>query len=140
MKMRYALLCFLMILGGCSKQVKKVGNGVFQNENGERITAKINIIDDKLVKVNLDETVKDKKETKKELGDSYHLKIASKIGKEWYEQIDFLEKYIVEHGIDSIRMNEEGKATNKDVITGCTIRIDGFIEAIKNAYMHQKEK
>lgn len=32
--------------------------------------------------------------SKRELGDSYNMKAASAIGKEWYEQIDSLEKYL----------------------------------------------
>ena len=140
MNIKLWIICIFIILSGCSKHVEKIGNGVFQNENGEKITAKIQVVDDQLTKVYLDETIKDKKETKKDLGDAYHMKIASRIGKEWDEQIRFLENYIVEHGIDSIQLNEEGKPKNTDVLTGCTIRIDGFIEAVKDAYMHLKEK
>lgn len=32
--------------------------------------------------------------SKRELGDAYNMKPASPIGKEWYEQIDYLEKYL----------------------------------------------
>lgn len=66
------------------------------------------------------------------------MKQASKIGKEWYEQIDFLEKYIEKKGVDSIKLNKEGKAENNDVTSGCTIRIDGFLKAVKEAEKNAK--
>ena len=81
--------------------------------------------------VELDETTEDT--TKKTLGDAYDMKPASAIGKNWNEQIAFLETYIVTNGIDQIRLNEEGKAENEDILTGCTISIDSYLKAVQDA-------
>ncbi len=40
--------------------------------------------------------------SKRELGDSYNMKAASPIGKEWYEQVNSLESYLVGKNIDEI--------------------------------------
>ena len=71
--------------------------------------------------------------SKKDLGDKYGMKSASSIEKEWYEQVEFLENYILENGVDSIKMNDEGYAENEDLKTGCTISIKNMVEAVKEA-------
>ena len=54
-------------------------------------------------------------------------------GAEWFEQVKFLEDYIVANGVDGIELGEDGKATNEDVLTGCTINIKPYVEAVKAA-------
>lgn len=71
--------------------------------------------------------------SKKDLGDKYGMKKASTIEKEWYEQVEFLENYILENGVDSIKLNDEGKAENEDLKSGCTISISNMVEAVKEA-------
>ena len=58
---------------------------------------------------------------------------ASAIGKNWDEQVAFLENYIKRNGIEKIQLDASGKAMNEDILTGCTISIDGYIKAIENA-------
>lgn len=126
-------LCVLM-LGGCGKKAEiKEGSATYTNDKGEVTYAKVKLKDGRLSEVEIDETANGKEKTKKELGNAYEMKQASKIGKEWYQQIDFLENYIVKNGVDTIKLNSEGKAENNDVTTGCTIRIDGFLKAVKDA-------
>ena len=128
-------LCALMF-AGCSSNSKadiKEGKATYTNDKGEVTTAKV-----KLKNGDLDETAQGKDKSKKALGNDYQMKQASKIGKEWYEQIDFLEKYIEKKGVDSIKLNKEGKAENNDVTSGCTIRIDGFLKAVKEAEKNAK--
>lgn len=126
-------LCALM-LGGCGKKAEiKEGSATYTNDKGEVTYAKVKLKDGRLSEVEIDETANGKDKTKKELGNAYEMKQASKIGKEWYQQIDFLENYIVKNGVDTIKLNKEGKAENSDVTTGCTIRIDGFLKAVRDA-------
>ena len=58
---------------------------------------------------------------------------ASTISKEWNEQVMFLEKYIQQNGVDKIQTDDEGKATDIDILTGCTMSIDNFLKALQNA-------
>lgn len=129
----------VLILCGCSgNTVEKEGIGTYTNENEEITTAKVKLKNDNLVEVSLDETAKGKDKTKKELGEEYGMKQASTIHKEWNEQIAYLEKYIAKNGIDNIKVGSDGKAENADVRTGCTIRVDNYIKAIKLAQQNAK--
>lgn len=133
-------LCALMF-AGCSSNSKadiKEGKATYTNDKGEVTTAKVKLKNSDLEEVEIDETAQGKDKSKKALGNDYQMKQASKIGKEWYEQIDFLEKYIEKKGVDSIKLNKEGKAENNDVTSGCTIRIDGFLKAVKEAEKNAK--
>ena len=133
------LFCGLMLAGCGSKQeVIKEGTGTYTNDKQEVTTAKVKTKDGKLSEVEIDESAKGKDQSKKELGNDYEMKQASKIGKEWYEQVNFLENYIVKNGVDGIKLNSEGKAENNDVASGCTIRIDGFLKAVKEAEKNAK--
>lgn len=123
-----ALLCCLLC--GCSTQSKKV-QGTYQNNKGETTSAELVLEEDKIIELKLDETSGDT--TKRTLGDDYHMKDASTIGKEWYEQVSFLESYIKKNGVEGIKLDEEGKGENEDLRTGCTISIDGFLKAIADA-------
>lgn len=125
------IICAAFLLCGCSQAEVKEGEGTYTNSKGEVTMAKIKMQDDQLKEVEVDETTKDT--TKKTLKENYQMKAASSIGKEWNEQAQFFEQYVQKNGIDKITLNDEGKAENPDILTGCTIRIDGFIEAIKNA-------
>lgn len=129
-----------VLLCGCSasKAEEKKGSGSYTNEGGEKTTAKITMKDDKIVDVDIDETVKGKEKTKKELKDEYNMKQASPIKKEWYEQAEYFEKYVEKNGIDKVKVGSEGKAENDDVKSGCTIAVDGFVKAIKAAQENAK--
>ncbi|WP_416325383.1 FMN-binding protein [[Eubacterium] hominis] len=140
MKKVVCILSCGLLLAGCGSKtaVIKEGKGTYTNDKKEVTTANVKTKDGKLSEVEIDETANGKDQTKKELGNAYNMKQASKIGKEWYEQIAFLENYIVKNGVDTIKLNSEGKAENNDVKTGCTIRIDGFIQAVKEAEKNAK--
>ena len=81
--------------------------------------------------------------TKKVLGDAYGMKQTSAAngviegGAEWYEQVEALEKAVVNNqGIDFIKLNED-KTT--DSVTGCTISIDGLYRALEKALEKAKK-
>ena len=118
-------------LCGCSSSETKEGTGTYTNTKQETASARVKMKDETIVEVELDETTNGT--TKKTLGADYHMKQASAIGKEWNEQVMFLETYIEQNGIDNIQVNDEGKAENEDIKTGCTIVIDGFLKAIEDA-------
>ena len=41
--------------------------------------------------------------------------------------------------MQNIQMDEEGKAVNEDIRSGCTISIDKFIKAIEDAQKNMEE-
>lgn len=58
-------------------------------------------------------------------------------GAEWYEQVEALEKAVVNNqGIDFIKLNEN-KTT--DSVTGCTISIDGLYRALEKTLEKAKK-
>ena len=71
--------------------------------------------------------------SKKELGDDYGMKAQSALGKEWYEQIEALEKWLVGKtlaDVEGLKLTE-GKAT--DLAASVTITVTDYIEAVKKA-------
>ncbi len=96
-------------------------------------------------KVNFDEAGKittDKAaelKTKRELGDNYGMKKASGIGREWYEQADAIQKWMVGKTAEQIKAMkvkavEGGNVSDEaDLATGATIHIDDFIKVAVKA-------
>ena len=71
--------------------------------------------------------------TKKELGDSYGMKAASEIGKEWYEQIESFEQYVIGktvEEINGIKTDDHGYVQDNSLNSSVTISISDFQAAI----------
>ena len=131
MKKLTVLLAMTVLLAACggNSEPEKKGNGESAKDNA---TAEITVQGDDVVAINLDETKEGK--SKKELGDKYGMKGASKKAKkEWDEQVEFLENYIKKNGLDKVEMNEAGYPVNDDVLAGCTINVKSLMDAAKNA-------
>lgn len=135
MKKYMMLVCMVLLLGACGKGdvEKKEGSATLTNNSGETTMVDVELKGDKIEDVDIDETAKGSTSTKKELNDKYNMKQASPIKKEWYQQVEFFEDYVEQHGVDKITLNSEGKAENADVLSGCTISVDGFIKGIQEA-------
>lgn len=101
-------------------------------DDDSETTAEITKTDGKITGVSIDVVTSDG-ESKKDAGDEYNMKAASTIGKEWYEQVEYLENYIVEHGVDSIKLNSEGYAEDEDVRSNCTINLTEIMKAVDEA-------
>lgn len=138
------ILSCIFFMNGCGmwqksdKELEHVGIAKSEEVNGSQIIVEATLKDKKLVKIRIDETGAKSFDgtlngSKKELGDSYNMKSYSDIGKEWYEQINALEKFIEEYGVDYVEVNEEGKAVNPDLVTQCTIRVDEYLNVSKAA-------
>lgn len=107
-----------------------VKTGSVETEDGATVEATIVDKDGKMKSITIDEIDPDGN-SKKEKSD--YMKDASGIGKEWNEQVQFLEQYIMDHGVDSIEVDKDGYAVNEDLKSGCTIKISSFLDAVKNA-------
>lgn len=134
--MKKQMICIAVVglLSGCSAEPEmKTSEGTYTNDKGDVTSAKIEVKGDKISSVQIDEKEPGVETSKKEQKDSYGMKAASKINKEWYEQVAFFEEYVAKNGINGISMDSDGKAENNDIRTGCTISIKGFIKAIEEA-------
>ncbi len=75
--------------------------------------------------------------TKREKGDEYGLAAVSGIEKEFYEQADFYESYVLGKTVEEVLampLDEAGKPTDADVLASCTIMLSTYNEALKEAY------
>lgn len=100
------------------------------------------IVFDETGKITTDKATEFK--TKRQLGGDYGMKKASQIGREWYEQTDAIEKWMVGKTAAQIQAmkvkaaEEGGNVSDEaDLVTAATVGIDDFIrvavEAINSA-------
>ena len=73
-------------------------------------------------------------ETKTALDDDYDMRKASPIGAEWDEQTAFFEEYCVGKTVDQVAGisidAESNHPTEADLVTGCTMNVNAFIEVL----------
>ena len=84
--------------------------------------------------------------SKKDLGDKYGMKDKSSIKKEWFEQVEALEKWAVGKTVEEVlnmpttQKDEKHTVTaDKDLMTGCTISVTGFQQALDKAVKNAVE-
>ena len=78
--------------------------------------------------------------SKKALGDKYGMKDKSPIKKEWYEQVEALEKWAVGKTVEEVlnmpttqKDEKHTVSADKDLMTGCTIGVTAFQQALDKA-------
>lgn len=73
--------------------------------------------------------------TKNELGENYGMKKASKIGKEWNEQIDALADYAIGKTVDELKNGAvtESGTPGADLASSASINLGGFVGGIEGA-------
>lgn len=84
--------------------------------------------------------------SKKEIKDGYGMKKASAIGKEWFEQIDALEKYAVGKtaadvaGMKTMKKDDHHQAVPdvEELKSGCTMDVGAFLAALNKAVANAK--
>jgi hypothetical protein len=74
--------------------------------------------------------------TKKELGDEYGMVKASGIGKEWFEQAQALEAWMVGKTVEEITgmALEDGVPAEEDLVSSVTIGVDAYLAALEQAW------
>lgn len=78
----------------------------------------------------------------KELGGEYGLKGASKIGKEWNEQVEAFENYAKGKTVEELKnisLKESGAPDDVDLNSSVTIKVDRFLEAVDKAARNSKD-
>ena len=126
----------LVMLTACGSSTK-TGTAEVEVDETDKITCTVTVEGDKITSVDLNQTYEGS--TKKDLKEDYGMASTSQaIGVitenngEWYEQIAYLEQYIVDNGLDAVEMDDTGHAAG-DLTAGCTITISSFIEAVEAA-------
>lgn len=82
--------------------------------------------------------------TKVELGDGYGMKKGSGIGKEWYEQIADLEKWMVGKTIEEVKAMKVNDADGKtltseaDLTSKVTVDVSDYLAAVEEAVKNAK--
>ena len=136
-------LVLVITVSGCEKVKGDYKEGTYtamvvdtyNNENNEA-TAKVVIDKNGMIEsVYLDTTYQGS--TKKALRDEYNMKkFNSSAAGEWYEQVEKLEKAVVEkQGTDFLNLDSDGKT---DAVSGCTIKIDALVKALNQALEQAK--
>lgn len=74
--------------------------------------------------------------TKKELGEDYGMVKASAIGKEWFEQAQALEEWMVGKTVDEITGMEivDGASAEEDLVSSVTIGVETYLAALEQAW------
>lgn len=130
---KLSVLLMVLALAGCSNtpaSTTKTGSAEVGADDS-KTTVTVTLEGDKLTAVEIDQVNGDS--TKKQLGNDYNMKQASGIEKEWFEQAEFLENYMVENNTTEIELDETGKAVSEDVLSGCTIGIKDIVDAASQA-------
>lgn len=80
-------------------------------------------------------TVPTETPTKKEKGDANGMKKASKIGKEWHEQIDALEKELVGKNLEEVKGIEvkDNLLTDEELLASVSVKVTGYLTAVTKA-------
>lgn len=74
--------------------------------------------------------------TKKEKGDDYGMINASSIGREWYEQIEAIEEWMIgktAEEIENMPVDENNYPTDVDLASKATMRVSSYITAVLKA-------
>ena len=135
------LLACMIGVCGCEKVGYKEGKysgSALDTYNNEENTATADIVinkEGKIESVYIDTTYQGS--TKKTLGYDYNMqKYYPSAQGEWFEQVERLEKAIVENqGTEFLKLNEDGKT---DAVSGCTIKIDAIVKAVDDALSKAK--
>lgn len=80
--------------------------------------------------------------SKQELGEEYGMKKSSGIGKEWNEQANAFADYVIGKTIAEVKgiaLNEEGKATDKELSSSVTVHVNEFISTLEKAVNSAKD-
>ncbi|NLO48720.1 MAG: hypothetical protein GX111_10435 [Clostridiales bacterium] len=81
-------------------------------------------------------------ETKNELGDTYNMKRASGIGKEWYEQAAAFASYVEGKTVSEVKgiaVDAENHPTGSDLVSSVTMSVGDYVAAIEKAASNAKD-
>lgn len=123
----------LVMLTACGP---KVTTGTAETAvDAEKITVSVTLEDGKVSEIAIDETYNGS--TKRTLGDEYGMVKYGGTDKEWYVQVDNLQNYIIENGVEAVVLDDSGYATG-DLASGCTINLYNIMSTVNDAIANAK--
>ena len=154
-------------MGGSSSQTTqnaawRTGLGILTEADGEERAGKINTIaaavlldaEGKVADVMLDEvelsvtgdgtgkvTMPGDYRTKRQKGEDYPLAAVSSLKKGWTEQADAFGDFLTGKTPDEVKKlatDDDGKSKDADLLSGCTIAVDGYRDAVVRACENAK--
>ena len=60
------------------------------------------------------------------------------IGTEYQDQVDYLENYIKENGVENIKTDENGRVADEEMLKNVDINGQPMLEAVQNALANEK--
>lgn len=79
--------------------------------------------------------------TKRQMGKDYPLEAVSSIRKSWAEQVDAFAEQMngkAPEELEKLKLDEDGKSTDADLLSGCTIAVEAYRDAILRACENAK--
>ncbi len=139
------LALLLLLTTGCGVTAK-YQDGVYRAENPEfsdsgwKETVEVTIENGEVVKINwdaiyIDDSIPIRKKQYSKSG-LYGMLTVGAIG-EWYDQATAAEQFVLEHGIDALTINSDGRT---DAVSGCTIHVDEFAALYRQCLDQAKKK
>ena len=130
MRKLFAILLLALVLVACGSNpvTKKASYQAPTDESGNYVTVELTLEDGKISEVTIDHYYAAQDAFKKALGADYGMVVASSIGKEWFEQAEALEQWMVGKTVEEL-----STADTEDLKTSCTMGIDEYVEAVKAA-------
>ena len=115
-----------------------IAAAVLLDEDGRIVQVKVDELDGRLTTTADGEAaLSDDLRTKRQKGDEdYPLSGVSSIGKSWEEQADAFGEYLVGMTADEaarLETDMDGYPKDADLLTGCTIKVDGYRDAVAAA-------
>lgn len=119
--------------------------GVIVDKDGKIVDVEIDTVQAKIgfnAKGEITSEIGSAFSTKTERGTEYGMGKISSIGKDWFEQIDAFEEYIIGKTADEVKavaVDEGGYPTGDDLRAGCTMGVKGYIEGVVKAMENATE-
>ena len=132
------VLLAAMALTGCgSKGFTGEKVGKVKDEFGGTTIATVKFEEGKPVSVDID-TEQEDGSMKSEASKSGAYDMKNEPGKKWHEQADLLEEFIVANDFDLSKVTLTNDEGNTDAVSGVTISVQEFVDAVQNALEQAK--
>ena len=139
-KVTAILMTLVLILASASVLAEPVGNENYTVKTGVSYSnpwgitvANVIYKDGELFKILVDTVRPDGGLSSKEKYDDYGIRAVSGLGKEWWEEVAFFETWAESNDVSALELDENGHALDADVISGATINLANYVEAVQNA-------
>lgn len=127
-----------MALTGCgSKGFTGEKVGKVEDSKGNTTMATVQFEDGKAKSVDIDVKQADGS-MKSEASKSGAYDMKNEPGKKWHEQADLLEDFIVANDFDLSKVTLTNDEGNTDAVSGVTIKVKGYLDAVEDALKQAK--